>query len=56
MRKFIAPIIVGVALVLGAPALAGSGCGGVKTQTVEADGPIATPVDTASTVKSDTSG
>ncbi len=56
MGKYVAPIVASLALLLAAPALAEGGCGGLKTQSVEADGPTSAPVDTASTVRPDSSG
>ena len=59
MGKTLAAIIASLALALAAaPALAegSNGCGGFTTQSVEADEPISTPVDTASTVKPESSG
>ncbi len=55
MLKLIAPIFAALALVLAAPAFAAGDCGGFTTQSVEADGPISSPVDTASTPKPDSS-
>ena len=57
MHKLIAPLAVAFILALAGPALAGPfGCGGGALQSVEADGPVSTPVDTASTTKEDSSG
>jgi hypothetical protein len=56
MGKYVAPIVASLALLLAAPAMAGGLCGGAKSHSVEADGPVSTPVDTASTVQPDSSG
>ena len=57
MRKLAAPLAMAFVLALAGPALAGPfGCGGSAVQSVEADGPVSTPVDTASTTKEETSG
>lgn len=50
MRKLMAPLVVGFALVIAmGPALADpGGCFGTS-QTAETQGPVSTPVDTAST-------
>ncbi len=56
MGKYLAPIVASLALLLAAPAMAEGFCGGVKAQSVEADGPTSAPVDTASTVRPDSSG
>jgi hypothetical protein len=56
MHKLAAPFVAAFILALAAPALAGGGfgCGGA-VHSVEADGPVSTPVDTASTTKEDSS-
>lgn len=54
MRKLIAPLIAGFALALAmGPALAGpGGCLGTS-QTAQGQGPVSSPVDTASTKGND---
>lgn len=57
MRKLAAPLAMAFILALAGPALAEPfGCGSSAVQSVEADGPVSTPVDTASTIKEETSG
>ncbi len=56
MGKYIAPIVASLALLLAAPAIAAGICGGANSQSVEADGPVSVPVDTATTVKPGSSG
>ncbi len=59
MRMSVLPIVIGAVIALAAgPALAGGtgGCGFGKAQSVQADQPTSTPVDTASTTKSETKG
>ncbi len=62
MRMSVLPIVIGAVIALAAgPAFAGGaggtgGCGFGKTQSVQSDQPTSTPVDTASTTKSETKG
>jgi hypothetical protein len=57
MHKLVAPLAAAFILALAGPALAGGGfgCGGA-VQSVEADGPVSTPVDTATTATEESSG
>ncbi len=61
MRMSVLPIVIGAVIALAAgPAFAGGagsvGCGFGKAQSVQADQPTSTPVDTASTTKPETKG